>query len=105
MAARWSIPQVYTDYRVLIDAAEVDAVIIATSNASHYQICMAALNAGFPSLCEKPLALSYPEAAELASRAQELGLGLRLHVDQLTQLGHMAPQPGQLLVDVTAVGP
>jgi predicted dehydrogenase len=74
MAARWSIPQVYTDYRALIAQANVDAVIVATSNASHYEISMAALDAGLPSLCEKPLSLSYMEAAKMAARADELGL-------------------------------
>ena len=44
MAERWDIPQVYTDYREMIDDADLDAVVISTPNSSHYPISMRALD-------------------------------------------------------------
>lgn len=74
LAKAWSIPQIYDDYRQLIDDRAVDAVIISTRNDTHYPITMAALEAGLHVLCEKPLGLNYPEAAAMAARADEQGV-------------------------------
>lgn len=70
-AYEWHIPQVYTDYRKLIDSGEVDALVVATPNDSHYPITMHALDAGLHVLCEKPLAMDYAQAREMAEKAAE----------------------------------
>ncbi|MCY4020861.1 MAG: Gfo/Idh/MocA family oxidoreductase [Chloroflexi bacterium] len=70
MAEIWKIPQVYSDYRDMIDKADLDAVVISTPNNSHYSITMAALDAGLHVLCEKPIAMTYGEAREMAELAQ-----------------------------------
>lgn len=72
-AARWNVPQNYTDYREMIASAKLDALIIAASNDMHYPITMAALDAGLHVLCEKPLALNFAQASEMAARATALG--------------------------------
>ena len=69
MAATWNIPQVYTDYAEMIDQAELDAIVISTPNDSHYPIAMRALNRGLHVLCEKPIALTYAQAREMAQTA------------------------------------
>lgn len=74
LAHEWGIAQVYADYRQLIDARAVDAVIILTRNHTHYPIAMAALEAGLHVLCEKPLGLNYAEAAAMAARAAAQGV-------------------------------
>src|SRR5690349_16596013 len=74
MAERWHISKTYTDYNALIDSGEVDALIVATSNESHYPITMKALNAGLHVLCEKPLALTYRQAQEMADLAEKKGV-------------------------------
>lgn len=61
-AERWQIPAHYKDYRSMIEATELDAVAIATPNDLHYDITLAAADAGLHILCEKPLALSLDEA-------------------------------------------
>ena len=73
-AKRWNIPEVYTDYRAMIDSARLDALIVATTNDSHYPITMAALDAGLHVLCEKPLALNYAQAREMAEKATTAGV-------------------------------
>ena len=73
-AARWRIPQVYTNVDTLIHSGEIEALVVASGHESHYPITMKALNAGLHVLCEKPLALTYSHAAEMASLAAEKGL-------------------------------
>lgn len=70
IAETWSIPQVYTDYDEMIDSADLDAIIIATPNSTHYPIAMKALERGLHVLCEKPIALTYAQALEMADAAK-----------------------------------
>ena len=74
MAEIWNIPQVYTDYRDMIENADLDVVVIATPNDSHYPISMKAFDAGLHVLCEKPIALTYAQAQEMADTADAKGL-------------------------------
>src|SRR5215831_17136482 len=73
-AARWDVPHFYTDYRAMIDAEELDAIVIATTNDTHHPITMAALDAGLHVLCEKPLALNAAQAREMAQKAKAVGV-------------------------------
>ncbi|HLA42436.1 MAG TPA: Gfo/Idh/MocA family oxidoreductase [Aggregatilineales bacterium] len=75
-AAQWNIPNAYTDYREMIgnNTLAMDAVVIATPNESHHAIAMTAMNAGLHVLCEKPLAMNYAEAKEMADTAAAKGL-------------------------------
>ena len=74
MANTWAIPQVYTDYNEMIDRADLDAIVISTPNSTHYSIAMKALAKGLHVLCEKPIALTYAQAREMAERAEALDL-------------------------------
>ena len=73
-AGRWGIPQVYTDAGSLIGSGEIDALVVASGHESHYPITMEALEAGLHVLCEKPLALRYGHAEEMAVLAADKGL-------------------------------
>lgn len=80
-AAELHFTRGYPDYRAMIagEAAlpageRVDYVTIVTPNDSHYPIAKAALEAGFPVLCEKPLTLTLAEARDLARLTRETGL-------------------------------
>ncbi|MDF2826647.1 MAG: iolG 1 [Mycobacterium sp.] len=53
--------RVHHDGAALIAAADTDAVVIATRDDTHVELVLAAIHAGKPTMCEKPLA---PTAAE-----------------------------------------
>ncbi len=60
-----------TDYRELVQADEVDLVMVLTSMREHSAISKAALLAGKHVLVEKPLATTLAEAADLLQLAQQ----------------------------------
>jgi predicted dehydrogenase len=66
-ATRFS-PRSFTDYRQVLDLADVDAVIIATPCYLHAEMAAACLDAGKYVYCEKPLGIT-PEQVELVLRA------------------------------------
>lgn len=74
-ANAFGVPTATSDLHFLLHKADVDAVYIANATAEHASTTVAALNAGKPVLCEKPLALSTDEAelvAEVALRTGKL---------------------------------
>lgn len=64
------------DHRPILDDPSVDAVIIATSATSHFDLCTAAIQAGKHVLCEKPLCLRSTECLELVTAAKRRGVVL-----------------------------
>jgi len=74
MADKWDIPHVFTDYNEMIDSGLVDAILILTPNDTHYPVTMKALENNIHVLCEKPIALSYANAQEMADVAREKGV-------------------------------
>src|SRR5947209_3959857 len=74
MANKYAIPQVFTDYRALIERAQGDALVISTPDDTHYPITMEALEAGLHVVCEKPLALTAGQAQEMYERALAAGV-------------------------------
>ena len=69
-AHQWGIEHVADSPDELLDQ-DLDAVIVATPNDSHYELTMAALDRGLHVLCEKPLSLTASAAWSLADRARE----------------------------------
>ncbi|MGI5183713.1 Gfo/Idh/MocA family oxidoreductase [Dactylosporangium sp. CA-152071] len=56
VAATYGVPEAHTDGFAAIRSAQVDAVVVASSAASHAELVLAAVEAGKPVFCEKPLA-------------------------------------------------
>jgi len=67
-------PRVYTDYREMLTADVVDAVLVLTTVAAHHPIALACLEAGKHVLVEKPLAITVRAARRMVERAQAAGL-------------------------------
>src|SRR3954464_15508332 len=53
---------------------DVDVVHVCTPNSTHAPVVRAAIAAGKHVICEKPLAVNAPEAAELVALAEEAGV-------------------------------
>jgi predicted dehydrogenase len=75
--------RVYPDYTIMASAEakrkdRIDAVVIVTPTASHYEIAKVFLETGFNVICDKPLCLSLAEARELKNLADKGGLILCL---------------------------
>lgn len=66
--------QVFADYRELIASGDVDAVIVASPDDLHFEMTMAALEAGLHVLCEKPLANTAVEAKAMVDKANAAGV-------------------------------
>lgn len=73
-AEKWGVPNVYTDWRDLLDSDEIDAVIVSTPNDTHFPMTMHALKNDIHVLCEKPLALNYAQADAMATEAERRAL-------------------------------
>lgn len=63
----------YPSHDELIAAGGVDALYIATPNHLHAGPTIAALEAGIPVLCEKPMAATFADAEAMASAAEQTG--------------------------------
>lgn len=76
MSRRYPSAQTTTDYRHLLDDAELDAVAVVTPVATHFSIAKDFLRAGKHVLMEKPFTATIAEAEELIDLAQRNGLVL-----------------------------
>jgi predicted dehydrogenase len=56
----------------------MDFVVIATPNHLHYPVAMAALDAGFHVVCDKPVAFDLDQALELQRKVEASGLAFAL---------------------------
>lgn len=79
-AARYGFERSHTDWRVLLDAADVQVVSVVVANALHREIVKALLDAGKHVLCEKPLAADLTDARAMAAAAHR-------HPDLVTGTG------------------
>lgn len=81
MAATHAPDKTFDDYDAMLADPQLDAVIIATSDAFHVPASIRALEAGKHVLCEKPIAMGLKEAEVLADVVRRTGKTL--------QVGHM----------------
>ncbi len=63
----------YADYRELVQDPRVDVVIIATPNAMHADMAVAAFEAGKHVLCEKPMATRAADARRMIDASKKAG--------------------------------
>lgn len=72
-AAELGIPKAYESFEALLGDPHIDSVHLATPNYLHYKQAKAALLAGKHVICEKPLATTSEETADLVRIAKESG--------------------------------
>lgn len=81
MAATHAPRKTYGDYDEMLADPDLEAVIVATSDAYHVPMSIKALQAGKHVLCEKPIGTSIEEGEALAAAVKASGCVL--------QVGHM----------------
>jgi predicted dehydrogenase len=64
-------PGLYSDYRMLLDHKDLDAVIIATPDHHHKEQLLAAMAAGKHAYCEKPLSHTIEEGKEMVKAVRD----------------------------------
>ena len=73
-AQKWGFASHETDWRRVIERDDIDAVDICTPNDTHREIALAAAAAGKIILCEKPLARTAAEGAEMVAAVEAAGV-------------------------------
>jgi 1,5-anhydro-D-fructose reductase (1,5-anhydro-D-mannitol-forming) len=68
------IPRSTTDLAALVEAPDIDAVYISTTNELHRDQVFAAAAAGKHVMCEKPLALSLADASAMVAECERRGV-------------------------------
>jgi predicted dehydrogenase len=71
-AQQWGWAETATNWQTVVTRPDIDIVDIAVPNALHARIALAAAQAGKMVWCEKPLALSFAEAQQMAAAAKGL---------------------------------
>lgn len=77
-AATFGIPVVARDHTEVVRREDVDLVDVCTPSATHFELSMAALEAGKHVLCEKPVAFDYRETLRASALARSRRLKTRL---------------------------
>ena len=95
-----AIAPVYANYEALLEDREVDVVHLTTPNDLHYAQAKQALAAGKHVVCEKPLAMTSEQSAELVELAERSGLvhctNFNVRFYPLVQEAHERVRAGEL---------
>lgn len=81
MAAAFQPRRTFTNYDAMLADPQLEALIVATSDAFHVEAAKAALEAGKHVLCEKPMAISVEDAEALKEAVRRSG--------RVLHVGHM----------------
>ena len=81
--------KVYSSYKELLADPIIDAVSVMTSNATHSEVAVAALEAGKHVLCEKPMAMNLEECEAMVAAARRTGSKLMIGHNQRLTKAHM----------------
>lgn len=73
-AKKWDIPFSTSDLEQAVNAPDVDVVIVSLPNYQHEMAVMAAVKAGKPVLCTKPLGCNAAEALRMLEAVERAGL-------------------------------
>ncbi len=74
LAAEFGISRASGDWRAVVADRSLDVIDVATPSHTHFELVMAALEAGKHVLCEKPVAYDFRETQRAADLARSRGL-------------------------------
>ena len=95
LGARYGIGGLHADYRALLDAGGLDAVLIASPAGTHAEVVLAALSAGLNVFVEKPMCITLADADAI--------IAAREHARRVVQVGTMKrfdPAVERMLADL-----
>jgi len=86
---KFNLTRAYSSYEELTKDPDVDAIYVATPNALHCPVVLAAAFQGKHILCQKPMALTAKDAEEMIVACRDAGvllrIGLQLRFDRALQ--------------------
>ncbi|RMF84281.1 MAG: inositol 2-dehydrogenase, partial [Nitrospinota bacterium] len=77
-AAAYRIPTVYDDYRFLLSAPDIDAVVICSSTDTHARIIEEAAQVGKHIFCEKPIDFDLQRIDQALAAVEKNGVKLQI---------------------------
>jgi predicted dehydrogenase len=77
-AGEFGIDDTTDNYLEVVSRDDIDVIDVCTPSHTHYELSMAALNAGKHVLCEKPVAYDFRETLGAAALAKSKGLKTKL---------------------------
>src|SRR5215218_7853638 len=77
-APKFGNPEVVGDYREVVARDDLDVIDVCTPSHTHFELSMAALDAGKHVLCEKPVAFDFRDTLRAAGIARARGLKTKL---------------------------
>lgn len=101
VAAAFGVPNVYTDFRALLQRDDIQAVDVCLHNNLHMPVTVEALQAGKDVFCEKPMAGAYCDAERMYRTAEALG---RCFSIQLSTLFSSETKAARALIDAGQLG-
>lgn len=101
VSIHYDVPNVFADFRELLDRNDIQAVDVCLHNNLHMPVSVAALEAGKHVFCEKPMAGSYRDAERMYQTAQARGLKLSI---QLNTLFSNETKAAKFLIDQGRLG-
>lgn len=73
-AKNWGWQNASTDWQALVSSPEIGLVDVVTPNYMHAPVARAAIEAGKPCACEKPIAGTLDDARQMAETARKAGI-------------------------------
>jgi len=67
----YKVKEIFTDYKEMLEKADLDAVIITTPHKYHFPMALNAIKEGKHLIVEKPLAISSEEAKKIVEEAKK----------------------------------
>jgi predicted dehydrogenase len=74
LGARYGIAELHEDYRSLLDAGVVDALVVCSPAGTHAEVVLAALGAGLHVFVEKPMCITLGDADAVVAARDRTGL-------------------------------
>jgi predicted dehydrogenase len=81
MSTRYAVASVHDDYRSLLDAGGIDAVLVSAPAAAHTEVVLASLDVGLHVFVEKPMCITLADADRIVAARDRAG--------KVVQVGYM----------------